>query len=395
MTDLGAFELAGHPCTGELHVPSTGVWIADIELAEATALTGAQVLMIGGASFTGTIDPEYSGTFAGVACYRLVGGANAWGRKIPAQAYHNDGSLKASRVALDVAKMIGEKIGDFEPDGQLGSDYVRRETAASQALEYCAQGTPWWVDFEGVTQVKARAPYVPDPSKYHVVTYDPITQFATIAIDDPQVIGIGAQLTSDRFTGTLTIREYSISAHGGSIDVHAWLGASADTGHNRIAQLMAAHAKRAIDERLYVRWRYRVDSVSGDGRLNLVAVSDRAPVRMVSNFAPAGVYAEMSPGAVVLLEFLEGNPALPVVSPSCDTRDQFATPKRLTLGGGPKDSDSAADVAFKGAEVDVLLPPAVFVGTVGGAPATGAIIWSAPKTLGMIAVGSTKAGVVL
>ena len=97
----------------------------------------------------------------------------------------------------------------------------------------------------------------------------------------------------------------------------------------------------------------------------------------------------------MLVEFLEGNPDLPIVSPACDTRDQFGTPKRLTLGGGPKDASSAADVAFKGAEVDVILPPAVFAGTIGGSPATGAIIWSSPKTLGMVAVGSTKAGVVL
>jgi hypothetical protein len=193
----------------------------------------------------------------------------------------------------------------------------------------------------------------------------------------------------------LTVREYSIIAAGGSIEVHAWLGQGINTGHNRIAQLMAAHAKRVIDERLYVRWRYKVDSVSGDGRLNLVSLSSRAPVRMVPNYSPSGIYAEMSPGAVVLVEFLEGNPDLPVVSPVCDTRDQFAQPKRLTLGGSAKDASKGADVAFKGAEVDVLLPPATFVGTISGAPATGVIVWAAPKTLGIIAVGSSKAGVVM
>ena len=78
MTDLGAFELNGHPCAkGELHVPSTGVWLADVELTESAELSGKAALTIGGASFSCTIDPEYSGTFVGVSHYRLVGGANA------------------------------------------------------------------------------------------------------------------------------------------------------------------------------------------------------------------------------------------------------------------------------------------------------------------------------
>jgi len=394
MTELSNPSIGGNSCASvKLHVSTTGTWVATVVIGDQVSLSGKQTLTIGGQSYVGTIDPAYSGDFVGSSSYRLVGGANGWGQEV-SLAYHNDAAVKASRVAQDVAQRVGETIGVCQPgNASLGNDYVRR-AIAFQVLEDAADGVSWWMGFDGLTNIAPRTPSTPDSKLYHVVEWNPSNQFATIAIEDPNVIQIGSQLNDTRFTGTLTVREFTLTAEGSSIVVSAWLSPVPFTGSNRLAELIKQHVEKIIDPKLYVKWRYRVDSQSGDGRLNLLALSDKAPVRMVPNFAPAGIYSELSPGSVVLLEFLEGDPDLPAVCPVSDTRDQFFAPKRITLGGGPGDALAAANIATQGDNVTTVLAPATFVGTIGGNPATGIVIWSSPTAPGVIVSGSTKAGAV-
>jgi hypothetical protein len=363
-------------------------------LAAQVALTGKQTLVIGGQSYVGTIDPRFSGDFVEVSHYRLVGGNNSWGQVISYEAIHNDGGVKALRVAQDVAKQVGETIGSFNPSSpQLGSDYIRVSCLASQVLEDSAGGASWWVGFDGSTNVGVRSSTTPDTTLYHVIDWDIPTQRATIGIEDPTAIQIGSQLTDSRFSGTQTVREYTLTAEGSTIQVDAWCGQDPFQGQNRIAELLKGHVNKVIDPRLYVKWRYRVDSQSPDGRLNLIALSDKSPRRMVPNFSPPGMYAQISPGCILLMEFLEGNPDLPAVCPAVDTRDQFFIPTRLTLGVGPEGAASAPNAARQGDTTTSVLPPATFVGTIGGSPATGVVIWSSPTIPGTITSGWPDVGI--
>jgi hypothetical protein len=86
-------------------------------------------------------------------------------------------------------------------------------------------------------------------------------------------------------------------------------------------------------------------------------------------------------GALARIQFMNGDPS----RPRCVG---FDVPMTFMVLG----ADSGPMAARVGDTVTVLLPPAVFVGTivVGGvpSPATGAVAWAVPQTLGNITTGS-------
>jgi hypothetical protein len=140
--------------------------------------------------------------------------------------------------------------------------------------------------------------------------------------------------------------------------------------------LMRAIVERIVASKLLGKYRYRVVKVAGDGRLSLQAVRsglglpDVLPIAIWPGFA-AG---EVNPreGSQVLVEFLDGGDrTLPAVTGF------------MTEAGG-------VEVAYKGATVKVLTPPAVFTGTVNGLPAAGVVVWPSAFTLGTIETGSVR-----
>lgn len=398
MSDL-SLQLQGKPVQSlTMHASEGGTWIADCVMSDATVLTGKVSLTIGSSEYVGTIDPETSGAFAGATYYRVVGGGNGWGKPVSKRPYANDAGVKTLLVAQDAAAEVGESIGAFEPaQARFAAAYVRRECLASDVLEDAASGVPWWVGADGKTNVSTRKLTTPDPRLYHVDTWDPFSQTATIVVESASAIQIGSQLTDERWEGTLVVRDITLQAMGSSIMVDAWCGKELGSSA-RLAGLLKAFIQKTVDQRLLVRWRYRVESVAADGRLNLIALSGDAPfpsIRRVPQFAgAASAFSEPSPGAIVLVEFVEGDPSLPVCSPGSDTRDKHFVGKRLTLGGKPQ---LGLDIAYKGAPVSVLMPPLMLNGTVmiGGVPSTitGVMISSTGTTLGAVEAGSSKAGV--
>jgi hypothetical protein len=383
-----AITLNGKPCERvSLHVSEAGAWLAEVVLADADLVSGRAMLVMGGTTWVGTVDPARSGVFSDAMHVRLVGGLG-WSRVLPRLAYSNDAGVKAMQVATDAASAVGEIVGTFAPaTPRLASPFARRVGAASRALEFAAGGVPWYVDAAGVTHVAARATYTPNPKAYHVESWDPIAQRATICVEDPTAIGIGALLADERFTGTQVVREYILVAEGSTICVHAICGAAL-AGKDLLVEALGAFVRHQVDSRLMAKWRYRVESMSPDGRVNVTALSAQAPFPTLSRVPVySSVYVEMSPGAVVLVEFLEGDPSQVRCEPVADTRDAQFAPARTVVGG-----TEGADIACKGHAIEGLLPPATFTGTVNGLPATGVVIWAAPKLLGIITVGSTKAG---
>jgi hypothetical protein len=383
-----AITLNGKPCERvSLHVSEAGAWLAEVVLADATLLSGRANLAFGGVSCVGTIDPERSGSFADSTHVRLVGGLG-WSRVLPRTAYSNDAGVKAQKVASDAAAAVGEILGTFEPAApRLASPFARRVGAASLALESAAGGVPWYVDLAGVTHVAARKTYTPNPKAYHVESWDPIAQRATICVEDPGAIGIGAKLADERFSGVQVVREYTLTAEGSTIYVHAICGAAL-AGRDPLVEALGAFVRHTVDPRLHSKWRYRVESMAPDGRANVVAINDRAPFPTLARVPVySSVYVDMSAGAVVLVEFLEGDPSQARCEPVADTRDAHFAPERTVVGG-----TEGADIACKGHPIEGLLPPATFTGTINGLPATGVVIWAAPKVLGTITAGSSKAG---
>ncbi len=372
-------------------VANVGPWHADVDMPGGAAVSGDVTIKLGTLALRGTVDPEHSGTFGEATRVRVVAGAGGWDRQLPAKHYHNDAGVKSELVAQDAAREAGETLGTFTPQFErLGRDFVRDAGTASRAVELAAgYGIAWHVDYEGVTHVGARTPSEIEPGAYHVMAYDARARMATLGTRDPGRIVIGSILSAHLDVPGV-VRELQIRADESELRIVAWLGGS-DGGAGKLATLMREIAVRATDGHLFGTYRYRVVRMApGDaGRVELQAVRkivglpDIAPVSVWPGVA--GVHAELAAGAEVLVCFVDGDRTQPVVTHFAGRDGVGFIPNQLTIGG-----QVGAPAARQGDAVDVLLPPAIFSGTIGGAPASGVLTWPLSKTLGIITGHSTK-----
>lgn len=371
----------------KLTVSNVGPWFAEFELEDGAPLSGRATMRIGALTLSGTI--EASG--ADQQRYaRLVAGGGGWSKSVPQKHYQNDAQVKARTVAEDAARLVGESIGSFIPvKERVGANYVRQDGAASRALEDVIGATTWWVDYAGVTNVGPRVSSVADPSSYQVLAYDPRERVITLHVDDLTKVGIGSVLSSG-LDGPHTVRDLEVTIHRDEMRIVVWCGEQ-DGARGRLEGLLVAIARKALDGKLFGKWRYRFVGMLGD-RYELQAVRKAAGlpdlVRVSQVPGIAGAHSQPSEGAELYVEFLEGDRTQPVVTGFAGVDGSGFVPDRLSLGGA-----SGPDAARKGDNVEVLLPPAIFSGTIGGVPASGVLTFPLTKTLGVITGGSGKVGI--
>lgn len=385
MTELYA-AVAGHRATAlRITVGTVGPWVAECSLEDDSDVMGRVDVTVGDLTLSGTVSTSNSGVFGGERKVVVIGGANGWGVSVPAKDYHNDARVKASTVAEDAARAVGETIGAFVPvNDRVGIDYVRQVGPASRALEDVAGGAPWWVDYKGVTNVGPRNGSTTDA--YEVLAYDPGSQRVTLGVESPGDVVVGSIL-SKGLDGAKVVRQLEIIADAGEVRLVA-LCVGTEERASDLPGLMRAIIERATDGRLWGKYRYRVIRMASE-RVELQAarkaagLPDVLPVSMWPGVA--GAHAELAPGAEVLVEFVEGDRAQPVVTHFAGKGGPGWVPVSLTLGGA-----TGAPAARQGDAVEVLLPPAVFSGAIGGVPSTGVLTFVLNKTLGTITGGSGK-----
>jgi hypothetical protein len=379
----------GERCTAvKLVVSNAGPWIADVDFEGTSKVEGRVVLTIGALKCTGTISKVASGTYGLQRRARIVAGAGAWGVEVPAKQYHNDAGVKATLVADDAARVVGEQLGRFVPAVErLGRDYVRDTGPASRVLEDAAGGVPWWVDYAGVTHAGPRPPVPLERTAYTALAYDPRERIATLAMDAPELMAVGSLLDVD---GLQIVRTFEVRVTAGEARVYAWCGGTA-TGTGYLAGLLRAIVERTTDGTLHGHYRYRVVRMSGE-RLELQAVRkvaglpDLLPISVMPGIA--GAHAILTPGTEVLVAFVEGDRGQPVVLAFSGLDGPGFVPVQLVLGG-----TGGAPAARQGDIVECQLPPGQFSGTVGGSPATGLITFTPSTALGVITSGSSKVSV--
>lgn len=318
-----------------VNVPSVGPWFADVVLEGAAELSGAADLVLGETlTLSGTVRARSAGVFAEQRSVRLVAGADGWGTLLEPRGYHNDGAgVSARTVATDAAEAAGETLGDFAPSSQaVGRDYVRASGPASIALADAAGLAAWWVGFDGVTRVGARTASTPAAGSYELLEYDPLQRVAVLAMSDLASVGIGSQLAADaRMPEAQTVREMRIEVGGDSVQVVAWCG-GVDGALGRILGGIRAIVDRALAERILVPVRYRVVQMSVD-RVDLQAVSpgfpNIGPISMVPGVA--GAHAALAGGSIVLVQFVEGDPAQPQITHFAGKDGTGWTPTSITL----------------------------------------------------------------
>lgn len=316
-----------------VHVPTMGAWWADLDLEGDPSVSGRVTVVLGDLELVGTVSTIENGTHAGERRLRVIGGGGGWGALLPARAYHNDSGVLARTVAEDAAREAGEELGStFDPEAsRLGRDYVRQAGPAARALEEAIGGASWWVDYDGTTHVGTRSTTEADREAYEVLEYDPRERVAVIAADDLGAVVVGSILT-ERLDESQTVRELDVTASAEEIRMRAWCGLGARRG--RLADGFARAVERATDGRLFGLWRYRVVRMSVD-RVELQAVSaaaglpDALPISMWPGVG--GTHTEPTPGALVLVQFIEGRRTMPVVTHFEGKDGEGWTPANLTL----------------------------------------------------------------
>jgi hypothetical protein len=146
--------------------------------------------------------------------------------------------------------------------------------------------------------------------------------------------------------------------------------------------------RRMIAAELGERLRtYIVKAVHDDRRLDLVPPADAPHLPEMSNveqWVTGGILVKPIVGAEVLVMFRDQDHARPIVL-AFDTQ----TPERVSVGGVTADANAARE----GDTVQVLFPPAVFTGMIGGVPSSGVLTFPTMYSLGNIQTGSTKMGI--
>lgn len=395
MTEQAFCTLAGFAVAGlELEGSAKGPWFADVDLEGDDDVQGAVALVCNGATLACTVDPEHSGSFGLQRKVRVVGGADGWRNIYPAKSYQNDAGVKARAVVDDIAKLAGETIGDFSPGSvNIGETHFERpRESAGAVLERIAGGVPWWVDYAGVTHVRARPIAPTSADAYEVLGFDPRSRVADVAIDDLTAVGVGSVL-SERLDDPQIIQSFTIKLTGRSLRMTARCGDTPQAGSS-LASVIERLVSFFVDRRLFGKYRYRVVRMASDGRVDVQAVrkSGRVPDAILLPQWPgaAGAHAELTEGAIVAIEFLEGNPGLPILSAYQGLQGPSYVPKTLFLGG----RDNAAEAAFKGSSVKCLFPPMVINGSmiVGGVPTpfTGIAMQPLGQFLGTVETGSPR-----
>jgi hypothetical protein len=322
---------------------------------------------------------------------RVVAGAAGWGDELRARNYHNDAGVKAKLIAEDAARECGERIGVFVPAVErVGKDYVRAIGGAARALEAaCGPGVAWWVDYAGVTHAGPRAAVPLGLTRYTVLSYDPRSRVVTLATEDPGDVVIGTQLTQLDAPGV--VREFQLSVTPSQARVTAWLDDRAGEP-GRLAGLLRAVVATATEPRLYGHYRYRVVSQALDTRVSLQAVRAIAGLPDSPTISQwpglAGCKLDLTPGAEVLVAFIEGDPAQPVLTHYAGPDGPGFAPIAMTLGGA-----LGLPAARMTDPVSVTMPPAVISGTLttpAGPQAISGTLTYAPGA--QIAVGTITAG---
>ena len=375
--------LNGANCqTLSLTIPARGAWVAECSTdGPPPALGEAATLVVLGETYLGTV--VHRGEYAGQGGARIVGGKARWGNVLPARHYHSDAGVQRRTVVADLAREAGEELAE-QASGVMGTDWTRATGEASQGLDAALSGGPWYVGADGRTWLSERPPGAMAGT---VLDWDPVSALVVLGLSDSLAgIAPGLAISDERLPAPLTAREIRVELSGCSARAVAWCPEEAQ-GRGRLATALAEIVGHAEPRRLWGKWRYRVFRTSGD-RVEAQAVKraaglpDIVPVEQWPGVS--GVFADLSMGSEVLVEFIEGDPAQPIVTAYAPKGSPGWVPVSLSL------CDGTSPVARVGDSVIVMLGAGVsFTGTISGAPAVGTLTSLTPLAA-VIAGGSPR-----
>lgn len=378
--------------SARVFVPPSGPWYADLDVDGDGAISGAAVVKIGDLELRGTVDPTFTGSFQLSSSVRVVAGAGGWAKDTTAKGFHSDAGVKRSTVVSDIARSVGELLVYQSGDGSLGVDFVRLVEPASRALELAIGSASWWVGYDGVTVVGTR-PTVEFATQPELLSFDPHSKVATLAPDSLAALVVGGVLRG-RLDSPLVIRELRINLEAGKLRVEAWCGYAFDVESRLLRAIRTIARETFANYACLSPRRYRVVRLSVD-RLELQAIKvvaglpDILPISVWPGMA--GLSADVAIGAVVLVQFIDGDPAMPIVTHFSPKDGAGFLPAKAALDATDevRIGEHASSVVLASGDADPLSSPTGRVVRYGDsitflAPGPGAIAPAAPIKLSKV-----------
>lgn len=315
MTALQALVNGNRTTRLVLRRPWSGVWsvVADFD-QRIDSLEGRATVQIGDATLIGTFVPSLSGSFQLQSRAVIVGGNAGWRQVVDRAHEHSDAGVRARNIITKLAGQVGEPLGNVDTDIVVGVDYVRVRGPASTAMDQLCIGATWWLDDAGVTNVGTR-PEVEIAGAYEVLDYEPRWKVATVTADRIDQVVPGCVLRN-RLDEPVIVREVEATIADGKVRFECFGQEGVLT--SRLRRDLQAMIRHLVPELPYLSpVRYRISKANpGDNRWWLQAVSrdlgfpDTLPIP-VRSFS--GLKAEHALGAIVLVQFVEGDPTMPFI----------------------------------------------------------------------------------
>jgi hypothetical protein len=350
-----------------LMIPAWGLPFAEVEIDGREELEdNAVTLRL--SDLEASLTVMTSGPWRDRRRYRLVGGSGGWAAPVQARGYSSDLKILRAKVAADAAADAGEIIdtAGLSTDS-LGGHWTRPAGPAARTLELLApQG--WRVDLDGWTRFgpPPEAEYTGDATRIDL----PDRAVGRIELA-PQQGSVAALVPGAVVDGTVAVDvEHRVS--DGALRTSLW------AAHGASSRLLSALGR--LIEQLTARhqfagaYSYRVVSQDGD-RLDLQPERSSTGMPWLQRVRPRyfpGLrveYSESSLGSLVVVQFLDSDPARPVVTGGDDPESAAWLPETVRI-------DADGDVEVAGGIWPVLLngQTVTIAGVQPGPGVTGAII---------------------
>jgi len=353
MSALGTSRIV----SATVFIPISGALRADVVLDGGAIPTGETTLSI--ESLSAKVSVLRSGLDDPGKPHAVVIGGIGWQNVVTSPiTFDSDAGVRLSTVLSALSRASGEPI-EQPPDRIIGDHFEAR--AAFTYAEVLDTLIPAWrVDLDGVTRFVPRSSAAVT-SRATAIRSNSTVQSVTYGIDDP-----GQFLPGNTIDGVANGRVV-IRDNQGRLEADVY---SVDTPSVRDLIRKVSRTEGAVIDT------YVVASVRGDGRFDLTPSGEGLPeLRAVEQWTLGGAKVSPLVGAEVLVTYRDINRGRPVIF-------AFAL-----------DSAAFAPAARQGDTVHVLLPPAIFSGTIGGVPASGVLTFPLTSTLGTIETGSSKIGI--
>ncbi len=340
--------------SGSITIPFYGTWSADVILASAENLTSAgdaASLVVGDLTLIGTVIRKAS--FAGSKSARIVGGAGAWRKDLPAKGYSHPAGVKLSTIVGDAASESGERITGLQ-DRTLGSHYAREGSKPAERILNLLLGGKWWVAPDGVTHLDERdaSPIV---TPFTVAAWSGGKGQFEIASESLKPWQPGRTFTSPTVPMVQTISSVTIDVDNeGKLRLHVM---NTDGAVERLRTDLRAIVRAESPTLNYAGvWEYTIDT-GDDTTVDVVSSDPRMPSLTKVPMMPGlmGEVVTPTPGSKCRIHFVNQDPTRPECVGIIGSPLKVEICNPLPTQASARFGDPASSVAITGGSLKVFV----------------------------------------